>query len=578
MTIVFILTILLLSFSSQASVPLTSSFVSGDSVDAILSSFSPDLIRLPKSNVAPLLLLKKSKKGSIISLPVSERDGLQPNKGTTFTGYPFQLNRYGNENKEQCKTDGKSPPSQQEQQSKKQSDKGQGSSGSSGSSGTGAASASASGNDESHARHLEKLKEILKAAEKSLKTMDQKKNIDDFLAELKRLYVASPHLLEEKGSLVNREYSWKAILRLLKHHFSDKLEEGEMSHVLLEYPGFEDLPEELIRLLARNVLPESALPQGVPKETLVHFIVNSVSPITLWYMQTHLGHPQCLQQLIGLFITQLPLMATGESKKFIFQDHTSHVNVFFIRKNAKGRYRVFVVDSLRVFKRYNEGQVYSPLAHFVTLALTLALKYHGFTDSRFYFLPERQCQYCNLGSETFMLHDLKTLLEFPMLAGNGYYVDKEPLANDNMFRFFFNITYDPAEQLGRLRVNGEIKYFTDTADKPALNAHDLSTLIIMSLHTWSSMGLEPDLFKFYQLRQFPQRFAYLTQGQQRLKRLLEKFPEERQKEVDQVVDETRGLLSGNDGICNNNTNLAATLLWMKMNIELLDMNRPGQEK
>ncbi|WP_422138466.1 hypothetical protein [Endozoicomonas sp. ALC020] len=576
MTIVFILPVLLLSCSSQASVPLTSSFVSGDRVDAILSSFLPDPIRLPKSNVATLLLLKKSKKGSIISLPVSERDGLQPNKGTTFTGYPFQLNRYGNENKEQSKTDGKSSPPQQKQQSKKQSDKGQGSSGSSGS-GAASASASASGNDESRARHLEKLKEILKAAEKSLKTMDQKKNIDGFIAELKRLYSASPDLLEEKGSLVSRKYSWKAILRLLKHHFSDKLEEGEMSHVLLEYPDIEGQPEELIRLLAREVLPETELPQEVPKETLVHFIVNSVNPITLWYMQTHLGHPQCLQQLLRLFITQLPLMAKGESKKFIFQDHTSHINVFFIRKNAKGRYRVFVVDSLSVFKRYDEGQIYSPLAHFVTSVLALALKYHGFTDSRFYFLPERQGP--NLGSESFMLHDLKTLLEFPMLAGNGYYSDKEPLTNDNMFRFFLNITYDPeGEQLGRLRINGEIKSFTDTADKPAIATHDLNTLILMSLHTWTTTGLEPDLFKFYQLLQFPQRFAHLTQGQERLKRLLEKFPEERQKEVDQVVDETRGLLSVRGGICNNNTNLAAILLWMKMNIELLDMNPPGQEK
>ncbi len=575
MTIVFILPVLLLSCSSQASVPLTSSFVSGYSIDAILSSFLPP-IRLPKSNVAPLLLLHKRKKGSIISLPVSERGWLQPNKGTTFTGYPFQLNRYGNENKEQSKTDGKSSPPQQKQQSKKQSDKGQCSSGSSGS-GAASASASASGNDESRARHLEKLKEILKAAEKSLKTMDQKKNIDGFIAELKRLYSAFPDLLEEKGSLVNREYSWKAILRLLKHHFSDKLEEGEMSHVLLEYPGIEGQPEELIRLLAREVLPETVLPQGVPKETLVHFIVNSVNPITLWYMQTHLGHPQCLQQLLRLFITQLPLMAKGESKKFIFQDHTSHINVFFIRKNAKGRYRVFVVDSLSVFKRYDEGQIYSPLAHFVTSALALALKYHGFTDSRFYFLPERQGP--NLGSESFMLHDLKTLLEFPMLAGNGYYSDKEPLTNDNMFRFFLNITYDPeGEQLGRLRINGEIKSFTDTADKPASATHDLNTLILMSLHTWTTTGLEPDLFKFYQLLQFPQRFAHLTQGQERLKRLLEKFPEERQKEVDQVVDETRGLLSGNGGVCNSNINLAATLLWMKMNIELLEINQPGQEE
>ncbi len=576
MTIVFILPVLLLSCSSQASVPLTSSFVSGYSIDAILSSFLPP-IRLPKSNVAPLLLLHKRKKGSIISLPISERGWLQPNKGTTFTGYPFQLNRYGNENKEQSKTDGKSPPPQQEQQSKKQSDKGQGSSGSSGSSGSGAASASASGNDEGHVRHLEKLKEILKAAEKSLKTMDQKKNIDDFNAELERLYAKSPNLLKEKGSLESAGYRWKAILSLLKHHFPGKLEKGEMLHVLIEYPKLESLPENLIRLFAGRAFPQLVLPEGMPKELLIDTILDVASPLTLKLMQTYIGFPQCLHQLVGLFITQLPLMAIGETKNFIFQEQTGHVNVFSIRKNTEGRHRVFVVDSLSVFKRYYEDQVYSNLAHFVTLALTLALKYHGFTDSRFYFLPERQAS--GFGCESFMLHDLATLLEAPMLAGNGYYADKAPLSNDNMVKFFLQIMYQvDAEQLGRLRLNGEIKYFTDAADKPAFDTHDLNILIIMALRAWEVSGLEPDLFKFYQLLQFPQRFAHLTQGQQRLKRLLEKFPEERQKEVDQVVDATRGLLSGNGGVCNSNINLAATLLWMKMNIELLEINQPGQEE
>ncbi|WOG26150.1 hypothetical protein [Endozoicomonas sp. 8E] len=575
MTFVFIVPILLLSGSSQASVPLTSSFVSGSGVDAILSSFVADPIRLLKSNVVPLLLLHKGKKGSIISFPVSEGGGLHPDKGTMFTGYPFELNRYGDENKEQSKTEGKSPPPQQERQSKKQSHKGQGNSGSSGSSGSGAASASASGNDESHARHLEKLKQILKAAEKSLKIMDQKKNIDDFYAELERLYAKSPNLLKEKGSLESAGYRWRAILRLLKNHFPGKLEKGEISQVLLEYPWFESLPEDLIRSFAKDVLG-LVLPQEMTKQALIEKIENAANPLTIKFVQAYLGSSQCLQQLIGLFITQLPLMATDQTKNFIFQDQTGHVSVFSIRKNAGGCYRVFVVDSLSVFKRYYEDQVYSSLAHLVGLALTLALKYHGFTDSRFYFLPGRQdIGFC---SESFMLHDLKTLLEFPMLAGNGYYVDKEPLTNDDMVKFFLQITYDVnIEQLGRLRVNGEIKNFTDTADKPAL-AHDLSTLILMSLQTWTAVGLEPGLFKFYQLRQFPQRFAHLTQGQQRLKRLLERFPEERQKEVDQVVDETRGLLSGNDGIRNNNANLAATLLWMKMNIDLLEMNQPGQEE
>ncbi|WP_257279924.1 hypothetical protein [Endozoicomonas sp. ISHI1] len=575
MTFVFIVPILLLSGSSQALVPHISSLASGEGVDAILSSFLPDPIRLPKSNVAPLLLLQKGEKGSIISSPLSEGGGLQPDKGTTFTGYPFELNRYGNENKEQTKTDGKSPPPQQERQSKKQNDKGQGASGSSGSSGS-STSASASGNDESRARHLEKLKEILKAAEKSLKTMDQKKNIDDFNAELERLYAESPDILQEKGSLENGEHRWKAILRLLKHHFPGKLEKGEMSHVLLEYSRFESLSENLIRLFAKDVLG-LVLPQEMPKQALIEKIKSVANPLTMKFVQTYLGSSQCLLQLIGLFITQLPLMATGESKNFIFQDQTGHFSVLSIRKNDKGRYRVFTVDSLSVFKRCYEDQVYSSLAHLVGLALTLALKYHGFTDSRFYFLPERQGS--GFDNVSFMLHDLKTLLESPLMAGKGYYADKEPLTNDNMVKFFLHITFGvDTEQLGRLRVNGEIKYFTDTADNPALNTHDLNTLILMSLETWSGYGLEPDLFKFFQLSWFPPRFAYLTQGQQRLEGLLEKFPEERQKEVDKVVDETRGLLSVKDGTCNNNTNLAATLLWMKMNIELLEMNRPGQEE
>ncbi|WOG26854.1 hypothetical protein [Endozoicomonas sp. 8E] len=71
--------------------------------------------------------------------------------------------------------------------------------------------------------------------------------------------------------------------------------------------------------------------------------------------------------------------------------------------------------------------------------LKQAIKYHGFTDSRFFFLPGRQLS--GFGCESFALHDLVTLLESPMLACNGYYVDKEPLAKDNMLQFFLQTIY-----------------------------------------------------------------------------------------------------------------------------------------
>ncbi len=100
----------------------------------------------------------------------------------------------------------------------------------------------------------------------------------------------------------------------------------------------------------------------------------------------------------------------------------------------------------------------------------------------------------------------------------------------------------------------------------------------MMIHILNISGPEPDFVTLSQLRQFPLRFAHLTQGQQNLNRLLEKIPEERQKEVNQVIDETRGLLTLNDGTLRNNVNLAATLLWMKLNVDLLDGNCQGQGK
>ncbi|WP_257282374.1 hypothetical protein [Endozoicomonas sp. ISHI1] len=575
MSCVFILAIILFSVDSQAVIPFASSLVSGNDADAIFSSFLPDPVRLPKSGIVPLLLLQKGKKSSIISLPVSEGGGLQPDKGAVFTGYPFELNRYGNENKEQSKTDGKSPPPQQKRQSKKQMTKGQSSSDSSGSSDSGAASASASGNNESHARHLEKLKEILKAAEKSLKTMDQKNNIDDFYAELKALYRENPDILAEKGYLESAEYRWQGVLSLLKLYFPEKLEEGEMTHVLIKHPGFKKLPANLIRIFAKAVLPQLDLPEELPNYELVDRLLDAANSNILRLMHTYLGIQQCLRQLVALFITQLPLMATEEPKNYIFQDTTGHVNVFSIRRNSKGHYRFFFVDSLSAFKRYKKEQLYSPLSHFVGLAITLAIKYHDFTDSRFFFLPGRQAS--GVGCESFALHDLVTLLESPMLARNGYYVDKEPLTKDNMLEFFLQTIYLGDEQLGRLLINGESKDFIETVDKPVIDKHKLDSMILMALQTWQKAGLEPDLVKLYQLRQFPLRFAYLTQGQLNLKRLLERFSEERQKEVNQVIDETRGLLTLNDGICHT-VNLAATLQWMKLNIDLLDINRPGQEK
>ncbi len=574
MSCVSILAIIFFSFDSRAAMPFALSLVSGNDVDAIFSSFLSDPIRLPKSRNVPLLLLQKGKKSSIISLPVSEGGGLQPDKGAVFTGYPFELNRYGNENKEQSKTDGKSPPPQQKRQSKKQMTKGQGSSGSSGSSDSGAASAS--GNNESHVRHLEKLKEIVKAAEKSLKTKDQKNNIDDFYAELEALYRENPDILEEKGYLESAEYRWKGVLNLLKLYFPEKLEEGEITHVLIKHPGFKKLPANLIRIFAKAVLPKLELPEGLPNYELVDRLLDAANSNVLRLMHTYLGIQQCLRQLVALFITQLPLMATEEPKNYIFQDTTGHVNVFSIRKNSKGHYRFFFVDSLSAFKRYKKEQLYSPLSHFVGLAITLAIKYHGFTDSRFFFLPGRQLS--GFGCESFALHDLVTLLESPMLARNGYYVDKEPLAKDNMLKFFLQTIYlGGGEQLGRLLVNGESKDFIETVDKPAIDKHHLDSMILMELQTWQKSGLAPGLVKVYQLRQFPLRFAHLTQGRLNLKRLLESFPEERQKEVNQVIDETRGLLTLNDGACHN-VNLAATLLWMKMNIDLLDMNGLSQEK
>ncbi|WP_252177139.1 hypothetical protein [Endozoicomonas sp. 4G] len=575
----FMVASLLLSAGSWAVTPYTSSLTSGNEVDEILSSFLPDPIRLLKSEVIPPLLLQKGKAGSIISSPVSEGRRLQPDKGMVFTGHPFELNSCGNENKKQSEKDNKSPPPQ-EQQSKKQSNKGQGNSGSSGS---GAASASASGNDESRARHLEKLKQILKAAKKSSKMMDQKKNIDDFKAELQKFCDENPDILEEKGSLEDKQSRGKAILSLLQLYFPEKLEQGEMTHVLLEYPELKRLPISLIKLFVGFGLPDFELPDWMPDDKLVEWIFGALSPFMIKLMHTYIGFPQCLNQLAALFITQLPLMATEEPKNYIFQVKTGHVSILSIRKNSEGYYRFFFVDSLNIFKHYAGAKTYSPLPHFVALALMLAIKYHDFTDSRFFFLPPRQVS--DSGCESFMLHDLETLLESPMLSQgfsqNGYDPDKAPLTADNMLDFFSQIIYqEKTEQLGQLVINGESKDFIETIDKPAFDGQDLNSLITNELHTWPLFGLllEPDLVKFYQLNQFPLRFAHLTQGQENLKRLLEHFPEERQQEVNQVIDETRGVLTVKDGTCHNNVNLAATLLWMKLNINLLDSDRPGQEK
>ncbi len=580
MCCVFILASIFLSAGSQAAIPYASSLVSGGGADVILSSFLSDRIRLPQSKVVPLLLLEKGKKGLTISSPVSEGEGLQPDKGTVFTGYSFELNLYGNENKKQTKTGSQSQSSKQGRQSekqphKKQPHKRQGGSGSSGSSGTGAATAS--GNDESRARHLEKLKEILKAAEKSLKTMDQKKNIDDFKAELRELYEQNPGILEEKGSLENSEYRWKGVLKLLELYFPEKLETGEMTHILLEYPEFKRVPEIYIRSFAKAVLPDLELPEGLPKYELLDRVLDAASPEIIRLMHAYLGFPQCLHQLVSLFVTQLPLMAAQKPKNYIFQVKTGHVSVVSIRRNSRGHFQVFFADSLTVFKQYHADKTYSPLPHFVGLALILAIKYHGFTDSQFFFLPPRQAG--GFGCESFALHDLETLLESPVLSENGYYADEEPLTKDNMLSFYSQIMYlEGSEQPGQLVINGERTNYAETLDKSAFDTYDLDFLILMSLGTWQKSGLESDLVKLHQLCQFPSRFAHLTQGQQNLERLLENFPEECQKEVNQIIDETRGLLTVNDGTCRNNVNLAATLLWMKMNIDLLDMNRPGQEK
>ncbi|WP_252177138.1 hypothetical protein [Endozoicomonas sp. 4G] len=522
------------------------------------------------------MLLQKGKKASIISSPVPEGEGegggLPTDKGTVFTGYPFELNRYGNDSKEQGKTGNQSPPPKPERQRKKQSNKGQGSSGSSGS-----GAASASGNDERYARHLEKLKEIIKAAKKSLKTMDQKKNIDDFKAELQKFCDANPDILEEKGSLENKQYRGKGILRLLQLYFPEKLEKGEMTHVLLEYPEFKIVPENLIRLFVKVLLPEIELPEGLPNYELFARLADTANPNIIKRVNAYLGSHQCLHQLLALFITQLPLMTAEEPKNYIFQDKSGHVSVVSIMRNSEGHYRFFFVDSLSVFKRIDSEKTYSPMSHFVGLALTLAIKYHGFTDSGFFFLPRRQVT--GFGCASFMLHDLKTLLASPMSAHNGYYADREPFTEDMMMMFFLQIMYlEEAEQLGRLVVNGEIKDVIEKPDTPAFDTLDLNFFIVMAIRTWKESGLESDLVNLYQLRQFPLRFAHLTQGQENLKRLLEHFPEERQQEVNQVIDETRGVLTVKDGTCHNNVNLAATLLWMKLNIDVLDSNHPGQEE
>ncbi|WP_448215477.1 hypothetical protein [Endozoicomonas sp. 2B-B] len=576
MCCVFIYGSIILSAGSQAAISYVSSMISGVGIEAIFSSFLSDPIRLPKTKVVPLLLFQKGKKGSIVSSTVSELGGLQPDKGTVFSAYPFELNRFGNENREQSKTDVKLPSPQHKRQSKKQSNKGQSSSGYSDSSSSGAASASAFGNDESYVRHLEKLKEILKAAEKSLKTMDQKKNIDDFYAELQELYRANPNLLEEKGFLESKEYRWKGILRLLQLHFPGKLEKGELTHISLDYPAFKTLPAVLIRLFTEVVLPESELPEGLPNYEPADRLVGTAKRNIIKLMNVYLGSHQCLRQLLALFITQLPFITVEEPKNYVFQDKTGHVSVVSTRRNSEGHYQFFFVDSLSTFKRLQAEKTYSPMSHFVGLALTLAIKYHGFTDSRFYFLPRRQVT--DFGCESFMMHDLETLLEFPVLDQNVYYADKESLTKDITMSFFLQIMYlESAKQLGRLVINGEIKDFIETADKPAFDALDLDFFIVMALRTWKESGLEPDLVQLYQLRQFPLRFAHLTQGQQNLNRLLEQFPEERQKEVKQVIDETRGLLTV-DGTLRNKVNLAATLLWMKLNIELLDRSCPEQKK
>ncbi|WP_422473791.1 hypothetical protein [Endozoicomonas sp. ALB032] len=62
MSHVFIFASIFWSAGGQAVIPHTSSLLSSGGVDAILSSFLSDPIRLPESKVVPFLLLQKKKK------------------------------------------------------------------------------------------------------------------------------------------------------------------------------------------------------------------------------------------------------------------------------------------------------------------------------------------------------------------------------------------------------------------------------------------------------------------------------------------------------------------------------------
>lgn len=433
-------------------------------------------------------------------------------------------------------------------------------------------SATGSGNGQRYARHLGRLKAIRKAVNESLKVKDQKNNIDEFFMVLKSLYKTYPGILKERGSLIDPQTRSKGIFTLLKRHFPEAVKKGDITHVFLDYSSFEQLPEKTLRKLAKKAFPTREFPRDLPNKELVKLLIEAKNDDKKHgLIHFALGHPQCLYGLVEFFISQISLMGVEAPKLYVFQDQTGHVSVFSLRKNTAGHYRIMIADSLTVFEESDQMHNYnfSALAEFISTTLLIALKHENIKGSRFFFLPSRQVD--NYTCSSFMLHDLETLMESPMLAKNGYHVTN-PTTNVELIHQYFSIFAEVAEQPKPLRINGEERDINQALKGPGVNLDDLRMTFIDLVFTAGLADnlLPPELVQFYRLRRFPQRFLYLTQGRQYLNQMLKGFDCSAQQEVNTQVDSTRGRLSTSDGVYHSDANLAAALLWMKMNIELVE--------
>ena len=355
----------------------------------------------------------------------------------------------------------------------------------------------------------------------------------------------------------------KGVLRLLANKFPEAYGAGKLVHISLNYADSDaSISDSILKEYASSFYGINLQDETPKSEYIKELMKRSEQQSGMYRM--HLCLSKSFTPLVHYFIEQLQTMPTESWITYVIQSEELHSTIVFVRRRDFGSYRILLLDSRQALRFKGGDKQFSPESELAIISLITAMDYTGAMDGKFYFLPWRR-QVDLYTCPAFILNDLDTLFEAPMLPDYGYQAVQ---AKDVQLSLWNPVLDKCISESSNLDVNGE-----PWEPRSRLEDSEVRSLFgdMVANHlrrVERCKFFDSGKYTFHSLKKFPSAFLFLTQGKENTDKLIEKFSEKDKEKVKAEVEKETSLCSNrHDEV--SRKNLAAFRRYMELVNELV---------